>query len=155
MKAKAGMQGRDQLVSQGSLETAGEPAVVGRKIVKTFAGKRVLDGVDIAVADGEIHALLGANGSGKSTLVKILTGVYQPDGGEIVVGGERLQAIASPREANALGIAVVHQEAPLINSFTVAECIAQFRGYPTRGGRILWKQLHRDVAELLARFNMP
>ena len=147
------MEGRDQTLSH-SPQPGGAPVAGGRRLDKIFAGRKVLNAVDISIAAGEIHALLGANGSGKSTLVKILTGVYQPDGGEIFVGDRRLAAIASPHEANALGIAVVHQEAPLINTFTVAECIAQFRGYPTRGGRILWKQLDREVGEMLARFGV-
>ncbi len=137
----------------GSPDAAGS-ALRGEKLDKSFAGTRVLRDVDITVAPGEIHALLGANGSGKSTLVKCLTGVYQPDGGAIVIGGRRLQQIASPQEADALGIAVVHQEAPLIDSFTVAECIAQFRGYPTSGTRIRWRQLYDEVAAMLARFGL-
>jgi ribose transport system ATP-binding protein len=84
----------------------------------------------------------------------MLTGVYQPDGGSILIGGRRVSAIASPFEANALGIAVVHQEAPLIDNFAVAECIAQFRGYPTSATRIQWRKLHREVADLLARFDL-
>jgi len=134
---------------------AASAVVSGEKLTKLFAGRRVLSDVDIDIMPGELHALLGANGSGKSTLVKILTGVYQPDGGAIIVGGRRLAAIGSPFEANGLGIAVVHQEAPLINSFTVAECIALFRGYPTRATRIEWRKLHREVGELLARFDLP
>ena len=137
-----------------SSQSPGSVAVASENIDKSFAGRKVLDNVGIAVKSGEIHALLGANGSGKSTFVKILTGVYQPDAGAIVIGARRLPVISSPYEANALGIAVVHQEAPLIDTFTVAECIAQFRGYPTRGGRILWKQLDRDVAEMLDRFGV-
>jgi ribose transport system ATP-binding protein len=129
-------------------------SVAAQHIGKSFVGKRVLDDVGIAVADGEIHALLGANGSGKSTLVKILTGVYQPDAGEILIGGRRLDSIASPYLANRLGIAVVHQEAPLIDTSTVAECIALFRGYPSAGGRVLWNKLHRDVADMLERFDL-
>jgi ribose transport system ATP-binding protein len=128
-------------------------AVAGAEITKSFAGKRVLDAVDIDVADGEIHALLGANGSGKSTLVKILSGVYQPDGGSIAVGARKFSAIASPGQAGRLGIAVVHQDVPLIDNISVAECIALFRGYPTAGGRIRWRTLHREVAEMLARFD--
>ena len=130
-------------------------AVTGEKLSKSFAGVRVLDGVDISLEPGEVHALLGANGSGKSTLVKILTGVYQPDEGMLRVGGRTYSAIASPHEAAALGIAVVHQEAPLIDTMTVAECIALFRGYPTTGvGRIRWRRLHDEAAALLARFNL-
>ena len=130
-------------------------AVTGEKLSKSFAGVRVLDGVDISLEPGEVHALLGANGSGKSTLVKILTGVYQPDEGMLRVAGRTYSAIASPHEAAALGIAVVHQEAPLIDTMTVAECIALFRGYPTTGvGRIRWRRLHDEAAALLARFNL-
>jgi ribose transport system ATP-binding protein len=87
--------------------------------------------VGIRVAAGQVHALLGANGSGKSTLAKILTGVVQPDGAAITIRDRTLPAIASPQHATQLGIAVVHQEAPLIDTATVAECIALFRGYPT------------------------
>jgi ribose transport system ATP-binding protein len=130
-------------------------AVAGEKLTKSFAGVRVLDGVDITLEKGEVHALLGANGSGKSTLVKILTGVYQPDSGTIRVGDRVLPAIASPHDAAGLGIAVVHQEAPLIDTMTVAECIALFRGYPTDGiGRIRWRSLHDEAAELLRRFRL-
>jgi ABC-type sugar transport system ATPase subunit len=127
--------------------------LAAEQITKVFAGKRVLDAVDIDIADGEIHALLGANGSGKSTLVKILTGVYGADGGAIVVGGRRLHGIPSPRQANRLGIAVVHQEVPLIDTSTIAECIALFRGYPTAGGMVRWRTLRRDVGEMLERFD--
>jgi len=129
--------------------------IAGTDITKAFAGKRVLDAVSIDVAGGEIHALLGANGSGKSTLVKILTGVYQPDGGAIAVAGRKLDAIASPAQAGKLGIAVVHQEVPLVDTATVAECIALFRGYPTSGGRIRWRTLRREVEEMLGRFDAP
>lgn len=129
-------------------------AVIGSGLSKTFAGVRALDGVDIRIDPGQIHALLGANGSGKSTLVKVLTGVHPPDTGTIAVGSASLPAIASPHHARQLGIAVVHQEAPLIDTMTIAECIALFRGYPTRGGRVLWERLHDETAEMLARFDV-
>ena len=129
-------------------------AVCGAGLSKAFAGVRALDDVDIQVGRGEIHALLGANGSGKSTLVKVLTGVYQPDRGEIRVGQKTFPAIVSPHQAGQLGIAVVHQEAPLIDTMTVAECIALFRGYPARGGRVLWRRLHAETADMFTRFNV-
>ena len=125
-------------------------SVRGDKLVKVFAGVPVLRDVDLAVKNGEVHALLGANGSGKSTLVKILSGVYQPDGGDITIGQRRLVAIPTPSEANALGIAVVHQEAPLIDTLSVAECIAVFRGYPLSGfGRVDWRKVYGDAENLL------
>ena len=96
----------------------------------------------------------GANGSGKSTVVKLLTGVYQPDGGIITIGGREMRSIASPRAASALGVAVVHQEAPFIDTLSVAECIAQFRGYPTQGGRIQWAKLNHEVRAMLEPFDL-
>jgi ribose transport system ATP-binding protein len=123
-------------------------------LVKEFAGIRALDNVAIDLGDGEIHALLGANGSGKSTLVKVLTGVYQPDHGTITIGGKQLPAIASPVQAAQLGIAVVHQEAPLIDTMTVAESVALFRGYPMRGGRIAWDKLHAETEAMLRAHNV-
>jgi ribose transport system ATP-binding protein len=129
-------------------------AISGHDLSKAFPGTRALDHVDISVDEGEVHALLGANGSGKSTLVKVLTGVYQPDAGTITVDERRMAAIASPNEANALGIAVVHQESPLVDTLTVAECVALFRGYPTRAGRIRWRDVYRDTEQLLERLGV-
>ena len=125
-----------------------------RRLTKIFAGRKVLDGVDLEVRAGAIHALLGANGSGKSTTVKLLTGVYQPDSGVIVIGGREVRSIASPRAASSLGVVVVHQEAPFFDTLSVAECIAQFRGYPTQSGRIQWSRLNRDVRAMLERFDL-
>jgi ribose transport system ATP-binding protein len=123
-------------------------------LIKDFTGVRALDDVRISLGDGEIHALLGANGSGKSTLAKVLTGVYQPDHGTIVVGKTQVSAIASPHHANQLGIAVVHQEAPLIDTMTVAEGVALFRGYPMRAGRVHWKKLYHDTEAMLRAYDV-
>lgn len=128
-------------------------SVAAEQITKAFASKKVLDGVDISIGSGEIHALLGANGSGKSTLVKVLTGVYQADAGQILVADRRFATIASPGQATKLGIAVVHQEVPLIDTSTIAECIALFRGYPTSGGLVRWSALRREVGDMLDRFD--
>src|SRR2546423_15468569 len=97
--------------------------VAAQDIGKSFPGTRALDHVDLRVGAGEVHALLGANGSGKSTLAKILSGVYQPDEGELRIGDVTVRAIDSPNQAHALGIAVVHQESPLVDTLTVAECV--------------------------------
>jgi len=125
-----------------------------RNISKSFPGTLALDRVDLSVGAGNVHALLGANGSGKSTLVKILTGVYQPDKGSLNIAGRELRQIASPSEANTLGIAAVHQESPLIDTLTVAECVALFRGYPTAHGRVRWRALRRQTRELLERYDV-
>ena len=100
-------------------------------IRKQFPGVVALDDVSLRLRAGEIHALLGENGAGKSTLIKILTGVYQPDEGEIRLDGAPVR-FASPRSALAAGISAVHQERNLIPQFTVAENILIER-LPTRG----------------------
>src|ERR1700735_941425 len=120
-------------------------------VIKSFAGVRVLDNVAVSVADGEIFALLGANGSGKSTFAKILSGVYQPDRASITIKGRNIPAILSPQHAAELGIAIVHQEAPLIDNSSVAECIALYRGYPTRSGLVQWRRLYREIDAMFER----
>ena len=126
-------------------------AIAVEGVVKSFAGVRVLDNVAVSVADGEIHALLGANGSGKSTFAKILSGVYQPDRASITIKDRNIPAILSPQHAAELGIAIVHQEAPLIDNASVAECIALYRGYPTRSGLVQWRRLHREIDAMFER----
>lgn len=91
-------------------------------IVKTFAGVRVLDDVNFSVAPGEVVALLGSNGAGKSTLMKVLTGVYARDAGEIVIDGQ-LTAMATPRDAVSSGISFLPQEISVVPEMSVAENI--------------------------------
>ena len=79
-----------------------------RHIDKHFPGVRALNNVDFTLRKGEIHALMGENGAGKSTLIKVLTGVYQMDGGEIKVEGENI-SIRSPQDAQNNGISTVYQ----------------------------------------------
>ncbi|WP_264843816.1 ABC transporter ATP-binding protein [Caldinitratiruptor microaerophilus] len=102
--------------------TAAAPVIQVRGLTKRFPGITANDRVDLDVFPGEVHALVGENGAGKSTLVKILTGLYQPDAGEIRVGGKPVR-IDGPRRAIALGIGVVHQHFMLIPRFTVVENI--------------------------------
>jgi ribose transport system ATP-binding protein len=89
-------------------------------LVKVFPGVRALDGVNLRLAPGSVHALLGENGAGKSTLIKILTGVYRPDAGRVLFGDTELH-LSSPLDAQRAGIGVVHQERNLIPAFSVAE----------------------------------
>jgi simple sugar transport system ATP-binding protein len=91
-----------------------------RGITKSFPGVIANEGVDLDVKAGEIHALLGENGAGKSTLMNILTGIYQPDAGDILIEGLR-KTFAAPVDALAAGIGMVHQHFKLVRSFTVAE----------------------------------
>jgi simple sugar transport system ATP-binding protein len=96
------------------------PAVSMQGITKRFPGVVANDRVDFEVAAGEVHALLGENGAGKSTLSHILTGLYRPDEGRIVLNGEQVD-FASPREAIDAGVGMVHQHFRLVPRFTVAE----------------------------------
>lgn len=93
-----------------------------KNITKIFPGVRALDNVDFKVKEGEIHALMGENGAGKSTLIKIITGVYKQNEGEMYVNGKEV-SFSSPRDAYNVGIDVVHQERNLFPTFTVAENI--------------------------------
>lgn len=84
-----------------------------RNIHKSFPGVRALQAVDFTLCEGEIHALMGENGAGKSTLIKVLTGVYEKDKGEIYLKGmEKAAVIKSPRDAQNLGISTVYQRLP-------------------------------------------
>jgi simple sugar transport system ATP-binding protein len=98
------------------------PLVFLKGIGKVFPGVVANDGVDLDVYPGEIHALLGENGAGKSTLMNILTGIYRPDAGEIIIDGYTVN-FASPLDAIASGIGMVHQHFKLVRAFTVAENI--------------------------------
>ena len=95
-------------------------AVALRGITKRFPAVVANDDVDFDAAAGEVHALLGENGAGKTTLSKILTGLYRPDEGEIVLFGRAVE-FNSPRDALDAGIAMVHQHFRLVSPFTVAE----------------------------------
>src|SRR6059036_2119249 len=96
------------------------PLVVLEGITKRFPGVVANDDVSLELRAGEVHALVGENGAGKSTLMRILYGIYPPDGGSIEVRGREVR-IHSPREAIASGIGMVHQHFVLVDPFTVAE----------------------------------
>src|SRR5215831_7234653 len=98
------------------------PDISVRDITKSFPRIRAVDRVSIDFRAGEIHAILGENGAGKSTLMHLLSGLYRPDSGTILVNGQP-QNFSSPRTALAAGIAMVHQHFMLIPSFTIAENI--------------------------------
>jgi len=122
-------------------------------ISKAFPGVIALDGVDFEVRAGEVHALLGENGAGKSTLVKIMTGVYEKDSGEMYVRGEKVE-IRSPLDAQRLGIRIIHQEFTLINDMSVAENIF----LDAMGSRMLswvpYRRMRAESRELLKRLGL-
>ncbi len=126
-----------------------DPLLEVRNLEKSFPGVRALSGVSFDVGAGEVHALLGENGAGKSTLIKIVSGVYQPDGGEILIDG-RATRFAAPEEAKRAGVATIYQELLLFPELTVAENI--FLGHSPRagGGRIDWRAMRAEAEALLA-----
>src|SRR5882757_6302936 len=105
-----------------------------RGIVKTFNRTTAVDGVDLEIRAGEIHALLGENGAGKSTLMNCLFGLVTPDEGQIIIDGAPVE-VTSPRRAQELGIGMVHQHFKLVPSMTVAENV--FLGSEPRYGPFL------------------
>ena len=111
----------------------GEFALAGRKVSKDFA-VRVLDGVDIALRAGEVHALIGENGAGKSTLMKILAGYQPPSEGEVLIDGTPVH-FAGSGEAEARGIVLIHQELNLADDLSVAANI--FLGRELKRGPFL------------------
>src|SRR5690606_12311195 len=115
-----------------------------RGITVQFAATRALDGVDLCLRAGEVHALLGQNGAGKSTLIKVISGACAPAAGTIRLDGRAVQP-RSPAEAQRLGISTVYQEVNLCPNLSVAENMFAGR-YPRRrwfaGGGIDWPALH-------------
>src|SRR3954454_19560073 len=126
-----------------------------RGTTKRCRGVVANDGVDFEAAVGEVHALLGANGAGKSTLSNILTGLYRPDEGEILLYGDPVH-FESPRDALDAGIGMVHQHFRLVPTFTVAENIALGEHRAGKGGSFLIdpSSIETRVAELGARYGM-
>jgi len=128
------------------------PLLQMRAITKTFPGVVALDEVDFSLRRGEVHALMGENGAGKSTLVKVLTGVYRRDGGEVLFAGRPL-SVRSPGEAQAQGISTIYQEVNLVPYLSVAENIFLGRA-PRRWGRLDWRAIHTRARALLQTFHL-
>ena len=116
-------------------------------IDKVFPGVKALQNVDFTLRQGEIHALMGENGAGKSTLIKVLTGVYPLDGGEIVMEGKSI-VNHSPQQAQENGISTVYQEITLCPNLSVAENLFIGRE-PRKAGLIDWKTMNKNAAALL------
>ena len=124
-----------------------------RGIYKSFPGVKALSNVDFTLRKGEIHALMGENGAGKSTLIKVLTGVYSKDEGEIRIDGiEDAITIRSPQEAQNYGISTVYQEITLCPNLTVAENMYIGRDKSTF---VQWKEREKKAAALLDSLGIP
>ena len=122
-------------------------------ITKTFPNVRALDRVSIEVHRGEILALMGENGAGKSTLLKVMTGAYQPDEGEIRLGGRPVR-VPSPIASRRLGIRVAYQEPDIVAGTTVAENLFLGELPRLRGPLVDWRRLNSDAEALLAPFKL-
>jgi ribose transport system ATP-binding protein len=116
-------------------------------ITKSFGVVSVLEGVNLKIKHGEIHALLGENGAGKSTLVKILSGVHQKDGGKILLNGKEINP-KNTHDGQVLGISVVYQELSLVNDLSVAENIYLHKLGASKFW-MNWKQITNDAQELI------
>ncbi|CAL9347652.1 MULTISPECIES: sugar ABC transporter ATP-binding protein [unclassified Streptomyces] len=119
-----------------------------RGLSKTFPGVRALDDVDLTLHAGEVHALIGENGAGKSTLIKVLTGVYRPDAGDIVFQG-RPVSFATPLEAQRAGISTIYQEVNLVPLLSVARNLFLGREPRNRFGLLDFARMHREAEETL------
>ncbi len=122
-------------------------------ICKDFPGVRALDHVDFDLNESEVHALVGENGAGKSTLMKILSGVYRADEGEIELKGTKI-AQADPRSMIEAGVSVIYQELNLVPYLSVAENIFLGREPRRPGGFIDWKTMRSEVRRLLEPFGL-
>ena len=120
-----------------------------RNIGKSFPGVKALDGVNLGMRGGAVHAVVGENGAGKSTLMKILSGVYQPDDGELWLDGGPV-VFDAPRAAEAAGVAIIHQELNLVPALSVAENISLGRE-ATRFGFVDRRRLEGEATVLLDR----
>ena len=133
-------------------EPAATPRVEMRAIRKAFPGVLALDGVDLVLRPGEVHALLGENGAGKSTLIKILTGALRRDDGEMRLDGRPIDP-GSTGEAQAAGISTVYQEVNLIPTMSVTKNMALERT-AGRFGMISWRKAREQARAKLARLGV-
>ncbi|MEV0612349.1 ATP-binding cassette domain-containing protein [Nonomuraea sp. NPDC050404] len=130
-----------------------EPVLEARGITKRFPGVLALDGVSLALRPGEVHALVGENGAGKSTLIKVFTGVYQPDGGELHHRGAPA-AFGTPMEAQRAGISTIYQEVNLVPMMSVARNLLLGREPRGRFGVIDAAAMYGEAERVLAGYGV-
>jgi monosaccharide-transporting ATPase len=129
------------------------PILEVRRVTKRFPGVLALDDVSFELRPGEVHALVGENGAGKSTLIKVITGVYKPDDGQVHFKGEEV-SFSDPRESQAVGISTIYQEINLIPLLSVAQNIFLGREPRNRLGIIDVESMNREAAEILERYGI-
>ncbi|MDX6201799.1 MAG: galactofuranose transport system ATP-binding protein [Frankiales bacterium] len=133
--------------------STGEPVLEAKDVSKSFPGVRALDHVSLAIAPGEVHALVGENGAGKSTLIKLLTGVYQLDEGQLLHRGKQV-AFGNPRAAQLAGISTIYQEVNLVPQQSGARNLYLGREPRNRLGLIDFKKMNSDAKALLRDFQI-
>ncbi|MET4782393.1 sugar ABC transporter ATP-binding protein [Glaciihabitans sp. UYNi722] len=136
-----------------SADHTATPVLEARGVTKKFAGVTALDSVDFAVRPGESLALMGENGAGKSTLIKVLTGVYQPDDGQLLLGGSAAK-FARPLDAQRAGVSTIYQEVNLIPLMSVAQNIFLGREPRNRFGLIDFTRMYADARALLDTYGI-
>jgi ribose transport system ATP-binding protein len=129
------------------------PVLEVREVTKRFAGVTALDQVSFELQPGEVHALVGENGAGKSTLIKVMTGVHEPDAGDVRYLGEPVH-FRGPRDAQAVGISTIYQEVNLIPLLSVARNLFLGREPMARFGLVDFTQMHRQAAAIMGRYGI-
>lgn len=125
-----------------------------KNISKSFAGVPALRNVSLQIRKGEVHALCGENGAGKSTLIKILSGVYQPDNGDILIQGQKIKNV-TPQSANKMGIYAVYQENALVGTLSVAENIYLNTQFKQPGTNIVdWSRTYEEAGRLIEKLKI-
>lgn len=125
-----------------------------KSISKSFAGVPALRNVSLQIRKGEVHALCGENGAGKSTLIKILSGVYQPDNGDILIQGQKTKNV-TPQSANKMGIYAVYQENALVGTLSVAENIYLNKQFKQPGTNIVdWSRTYEEAGRLIEKLKI-
>ncbi|WP_093000122.1 sugar ABC transporter ATP-binding protein [Rhizobium sp. NFR07] len=139
----------DERPVEQAMPAAKTPILEMRGISQIFPGVKALDGVSLSLHPGQVTALIGENGAGKSTLVKILTGIYRPNEGEILIDGEPV-SFSSAQAAIDAGVTAIHQETVLFDELTVGENIFLGHAPRTRIGTIDWRAIN-DRSQVLLR----
>jgi rhamnose transport system ATP-binding protein len=128
-----------------------QPIYQINNVYKRFGATQALDDASLALYPGEVHALIGENGAGKSTLIKIMTGIHQPDSGEILLDGKPIR-ISNAQDAQKYGIAAIYQEPMVFPDLNVAENI--FISHRTFGPVVKWGSMYKEAEAILGKLDI-
>lgn len=135
------------------MNTDSSPALLVEHLSKSYGLNKALDDLTLAVASGEVRALLGENGSGKSTLIKVISGYHEPDSGSVTVHDRDLE-FGTPRASYRLGCRFVHQDLGLIGNMSIMDNLALGSGFPTRLGTVRDRRAAAEAQRELERFSL-